>query len=85
VTGEHGSIAIDLVTGEVASDARVAPAPAFANYQRNQMFVDEARHFKDCVAGQATPLIPIEDGIAVLRLALAVKDAMRTGRTVEIA
>ena len=84
VTGEHGSVVVDLLKGDVTSDPRVAPAPAFADYQRNQMFVDEARHFQACLAGRATPAVPLEDGIAVLRLALAVKDAIRTGRTVEI-
>ena len=61
-----------------------AVAIAFADYQRNQMFMDEAKHFQACVAGREKPAVPLEDGIAVLRLALAVKDAMRTGRTVEI-
>ena len=82
VTGERGSVTIDLLKGEVTSD--VAPAPAWADYRRNQMFVDEARHFQACLAGTAAPSVPLEDGIAVLRLALAVKDAIRTGRTVEI-
>jgi predicted dehydrogenase len=84
VTGEHGSVGIDLLKGEVTSGPGVAPAPAFADYQRNQMFVDEVRHFQACLAGRATPSVPLGDGIAVLRVALAVKDAIRTGRTVEI-
>jgi predicted dehydrogenase len=84
VTGEHGSVAVDLLKGEVTSDPVVAPAPAFADYRRNQMFVDEVRHFKTCLEGRATPSVPLDEGIAVLRLALAVKDAIRTGRTVEI-
>jgi predicted dehydrogenase len=84
VTGEHGSVAVDLLKGEVISDPGVAPAPAFADYRRNQMFVDEVRHFKTCLEGRAIPSVPLDEGIAVLRLALAVKDAIRTGRTVEM-
>ena len=68
----------------MTSDPRVAPAPAFADYRRNQMFVDEAGHFKACLEGRATPSVPLDEGIAVLRLALAVKDAIRSGRPVEI-
>jgi predicted dehydrogenase len=48
------------------------------------MFLDEASHFAGCLAGRETPAVPLEDGIAVLRLALAVKESMRTGRRVEI-
>ena len=40
------------------------------------MFMDEARHFQACLAGSATPAVPLDDGIAVLRVALAVKEAV---------
>jgi predicted dehydrogenase len=85
VAGEHGSVTVDLVAARITTNSRVASAVAFPNYQRNDMFVDEARNFQACLAGREKPAVPLEDGIAVLRLALAVKDAMRTGRTVEIA
>jgi predicted dehydrogenase len=84
VAGEHGSVTVDLLAARVSTDSRVASAVAFADYQRNQMFIDEARQFAACLAGREKPAVPLEDGIAVLHLALAVKDAMRTGRTVEI-
>jgi predicted dehydrogenase len=89
VAGEHGAVRVDLLAARVIKDSRVtdsraAPAVVFPDYQRNQMFMDEARHFEACVAGREKPSVPLEDGIAVLRLALAVKDAMRTGRAVEI-
>ena len=85
VDGERGSITLDLLTGRVSSHPRLAAAGAFAEFQRNEMFVDEVRHFLACLAGEETPAVPLDDGIAVLRVALAVKDAMRTGRPVEIA
>lgn len=84
VDGETGSVTLDLLTGRISSDPRLASAGAFADYQRNQMFMDEARHFLACVSGEERPAVPLEDGIAVLRVALAVKDAMRSGRTVEV-
>jgi predicted dehydrogenase len=85
VTGEHGSVTVDLQAGRITGYPRVASTIAFADYQRNQMFIDEARHFLACMAGTEQPAVPLDDGIAVLRLALAVKDAMRTGRPVEVA
>jgi predicted dehydrogenase len=84
VSGENGSVTIDLLAARITTDSAVPPAVTFADYQRNQMFMDEARHFEACLAGRETPAVPLDDGIAVLRLALAVKEAMRTGRTVEI-
>jgi predicted dehydrogenase len=48
------------------------------------MFMDEVRHFLSCLSGAEQPAVPLQDGIAVLRVALAVKDAIRTGRTVEV-
>jgi predicted dehydrogenase len=54
-------------------------------YERNRMFVDEVRHLVACVRGEERPAVPLAEGVAVLRLALAVKRSMRTGRTVEVA
>jgi predicted dehydrogenase len=84
VVGEHGSVTADLLAARTSTDSRVAPAVTFADYQRNQMFMDEAKQFEACLAGREKAAVPLEDGIAVLQLALAVKDAMRTSRTVEI-
>lgn len=87
VDGENGSITIDLLAGRVSSDPRLVTPGAFAAYQRNEMFLEEARHFCACLAGTETPAVPLDDGIAVLRLALDVKNAMRArregGRAVE--
>ena len=80
VTAERCEVTADLLNGRVTSTAPgIAPDPGFADYQRNQMFVEEARHFLACVSGEAQPLIPLDEGIDVLRVALAVKEAMRTG------
>lgn len=84
VDGENGSVTVDLLNGRISSHPRLAAAGAFADYQRNQMFVDEVRHFLACVSGAEVPAVPLDAGIAVLRIALAVKDAMRSARTVEM-
>jgi predicted dehydrogenase len=85
VAGEGGSVTVDLLAGRITADAQSVSAPSFAEYQRNEMFIDEVRHFGACLDGREKPSVPLEDGIAVLRLALAVKEAMRTGHTVAIA
>ena len=72
------SIACDK--GTLESDL-LAPIDGFV---RNDMFLAEARHFIACVEGREEPAIPLRHGTAVLRLAVAVKDSMRTARTVEV-
>jgi predicted dehydrogenase len=84
VDGERGAITIDLLGGRISSDPRLIAAGAFAGFERNEMFLEEARHFCACVSGLEAPAVPLDDGIAVLRLALAVKDAIRSGRPVEV-
>jgi len=83
--GEDGSILLHLLTGDVRSSGRVPPAPGFADYRRNRMFLDEAAHFLACIGGTASPEVPLDEGIAVLRVALAVKRAIGSGRTEDIA
>jgi predicted dehydrogenase len=85
VEGDRGAVMLDLLTGQADTSGTIAPAPRFADYQRNRMFMDEAAHFLACVAGRETPAVPLEEGIAVLRLALAVKAAIRSGRPEEVA
>ena len=85
VHGILGSATLDLLAGRLSVDPPdLADGLVVADYQRNQLFMDEAAHFLDCIAGRAGPLIPLSQGVFVLKVALAVKDAMRTGATVHI-
>lgn len=70
VVGDRGLLEVDLLN--------------VPGYERNQMFVDEVRHFVACIAGTERPLIPLQEGVEVLRVALAVKESMRQRRTVEV-
>lgn len=53
-------------------------------FERNTMFLDELRHFRSVAAGEAEPVCSLEDGIQVLRIALAALEASRTRRWVEV-
>jgi len=86
--GEGGSITVDLLTGRTGATgswARYADALARPDHPRNQLFMDVALNFVRAVRGDAAPATPLEDGTAVLTLALAVKRAIASGRTEEIA
>ncbi len=39
-------------------------------FERNWMFLDELRHFRDVASGQAEPICTLQDGIRSLRLSL---------------
>jgi predicted dehydrogenase len=76
----HRGFAIACERGTLAADL-FAPV---AGFQRNDMFLGEMRHLIDCVRGAAAPMTPLSDGIGVLRVALAVKESIRSGRRVAI-
>ena len=86
VEGARGRATLDLLAGRLRVDVEppLAPVAPMADYPRNQLFVDEAAHFLDCISGDGPPSVPLSDGIEVLRVALAVKESLRTGHTVEI-
>lgn len=84
VVGERHTATVDLLSGEARTDSDRIPPLTLKSYQRNQMFIETQAHFFDCVAGHASSAIPIEEGAAVLRVALAVKDAIRSGAPVTL-
>lgn len=86
--GEAGSLTLDLLSGVVESTPSWTPMTGTLScpeHPRNEMFTDAALNFLRAIRGEDTPATPLEDGIAVLTLALTVKAAMASGRTEEIA
>ena len=82
VWGELGSAALDFQEGILKwqmkeSNDDVTETKVPAGFDRNAMFVDEMRHFLDCVATRRSPAIPLHDGIEVLKIALDAKQAAR--------
>jgi len=83
VRGERGTATVDLLAARLTvSPTELAPEEFHADYQRNQLFLDEAAHFLACVEGTEEPAIPLSDGVAVLEVALGVKESLRSGRVV---
>jgi predicted dehydrogenase len=87
VIGRLGTILWDNETGDVrwyraGRDWQVNPAPV--GFERNTMFLSEARHFLDCVAGRAEPFVSLQDGIRTLDVALAAKASAAEGRRVDV-
>lgn len=84
--GEDGTIVWEQEEGLVRVLKPSAPEKVLwaipPDYDRNGMYVVEVRHFLDCVDSRKQPMIPLEDGVAVLRVALAAKRASQDQRTV---
>jgi predicted dehydrogenase len=85
VTGQRHIATVDLVNGTFRTDPPLASPMDRPDYDRNQMFLAEVTHFLAAIDRREAPAVPLDDGIAVLRTALAVKQSMRTGATVELA
>jgi predicted dehydrogenase len=88
LVGRKGLISWDGITGQAllrdAGSGRVVRADPPPGFDRNGMFLAEMRHFLDCVYRQATPACGLDEGIAVLRIALAAKRSALEGQTIRV-
>jgi predicted dehydrogenase len=92
IIGTRGSIKWDNADGitrlaRVGSDAQAGPWQDYLppeGYERNWMFLDELRHFRDVLQGKAEPVCTLQDGIQALRLALAACQSVRQGKIITL-
>lgn len=81
VIGETGTIYWDFASPEVVvrreRDVETYRLPA--DWTVNEMYVDELRHFFDCVATRRPSIAPLEHGLAALDLALAARTCLQPG------
>ena len=83
IVGERGSVFWDIGAGSVRCfDAEQNSWTTFPHpdgWQMNQMYVDEMRHFLECVEKKEQTVLPVGDAISVLRVAFAAKESARRG------
>lgn len=87
VIGEEGTIVWDITTqlrwfSAKTKQWRVIDPPE--NYTINDMYVEELRHYLDCVAQGKKTSLDVEEAARVTRLALAIKQSMNSGQKVLI-
>lgn len=88
VVGTKGSLQWNLSDGATRiykaekKDWEVYPLPA--GWERNIMFMEEMKHFVAVARGEVESSCPLEDGIRVMRLALAVKDSSSAQRVISL-
>ena len=86
VVGENGKVVMDLIANETTLYAdRQADAARFKvdRFERNQLFLDELKHFLNCVETRQEPMVTLQDGARSLRMALGAKKSIATGQVVE--
>jgi predicted dehydrogenase len=88
ILGQRGRILWDNATGLARlQDREGALVSAFApprGFERNTLFLEEMRHFLQCLAGASEPECTVDDGIRALNIALAVSEAAAAGRRVHV-
>lgn len=85
--GESGKVLVDFVSNELMISLYAGASSdtmKFEGFDRNQLFLDELRHFLRCVTNREQPEISLEDGIQSLRMAVAAKKSMITGQMVDL-
>jgi predicted dehydrogenase len=96
IIGDHGKILLNLVMLSVDvfnDEGKQIEASSFAGFQRNQMFLDELKYFlaglrgspgSSTGQGALDPLVSVQEAAQSLRMALAAKESLVTGKVVNI-
>lgn len=86
VLGSRGRVLMDLPSVSLTryDGDGVMESRSWDTWNRNDAYQDELRHFLDCVQTRRRPLVDLVDGIASLRMALAARESMATGRVIEL-
>ncbi len=86
IIGTRGTIQWRYNEGGVSvydiTDERWRDYPLKSGFERNDMFLDEMRHFIDVVSDRDDPICPLIDGIRVQELIEGVKVSAETGRII---
>lgn len=87
IVGDKGRVTVDLVANETVLYSNHEAEPErtkIENFERNRLFLDELRHFLECVETRQQPIVSLQDGAESLRIALAAKESIATGQVVRL-
>jgi predicted dehydrogenase len=87
VIGDKGKVQLDFLALTVTHfgvDGAIANHWDFTGFERNQLFMDEMRHFLACIETGVQPCVTLRDGAQSLRMALVAKRSLETGRVIEL-
>jgi predicted dehydrogenase len=86
IIGDQGKILVNLAALSVErfdGEGKQVEASSYSSFQRNQMFLDELNHFLSNLQGDAHPLVSVREAAHSLRMALAAKESLDTGKVIE--
>jgi predicted dehydrogenase len=86
VIGDSGKILMDLRAQSLNvfdGSGKQVESTYFEGFERNQLFLNELKDFLECLQGKQTPLVSLQEGAQSLRMALAAKESLATGKVVE--
>lgn len=99
IVGTDGTLRWDNVDGILhlqrfpapfASYSDLPPAPVIEtfsppdDFERNQLFVSQTRHFVETASGESEPICNLNDGVMALRLALAAIESQKTSKVASL-
>jgi predicted dehydrogenase len=88
VIGDEGRAVMDLRSPSLTrfdNQGQIAESRVWESFERNQLFLDEMKHFLECVETRRKPLVDLTDGVESLQMALAAKESIASGRVVDLA
>jgi predicted dehydrogenase len=59
-------------------------SPQPPHYNTNRMYIDEMKHFFDCLDGKSQPMQDIKAAKNVLRIALTARESSETGKAIRL-
>lgn len=86
IIGDAGTISVDLTAPSLSlinAQGCMVEATASNGFERNHLFLEEMRHFLNCMQGKESPLVSIRDGRRSLEIALASKESLKSGRVAD--
>lgn len=87
VIGEQGEITADIANRTlriIDANGVIEVDSTFSTLERNQLFIDEMKHFLSCLTRGDTPRVTARDGANGLNVALTALQSLHTGRPCEI-
>ena len=85
---ERGNLVCDFHTNYfkqyVNAEDKLHEFPPEPDFDRNQLFLAQTRHFIEVVSGQAEPNCTLEDGIHALEIALVALESAKRGARISL-
>ena len=86
VIGEEGTILWDINERQVelysAETGEWKTFPQAVDYDMNEMYIEELKHFLQCIEGKSNPVQDIKHAKWVLEIALAAKESAKAGNAI---